>query len=129
MLHLELFLSDITNMMYWERVKEVIQAQNTTQEWVSKKSQIKFGTFRGWITKNRLPNADQAVSIAQALDTTVEYLVTGTDYTDPWIRENQNIIIYCKQLSPEALKLLKVQLKAQAEAMGKVGAEGNKAIS
>jgi transcriptional regulator with XRE-family HTH domain len=66
-------------MQFWQRVKTAIKSQNTTQEWVAHKASISFRTFCGWIAKDRLPDANDAVSIAQSLNTTVEYLVTGTD--------------------------------------------------
>lgn len=53
--------------------------QNTTQEWVSKNSDISYMTFKGWIAKDVLPRAEDAVKIAKALGVTVEYLVTGRD--------------------------------------------------
>lgn len=88
---------------------------NTTQEWVSQESGISFRTFTGWISKDRLPDVVQALSIAKALDTTVEYLVTGTDSGDPWIRENIEFIRHLKELTPEQLRLQKLQVKAIAD--------------
>jgi len=63
------------------RLKELIKAQNTTQEWVAKKANISFRTFNGWITKRICPKADQAYHIARILNTTVEYLVAGDEGT------------------------------------------------
>jgi transcriptional regulator with XRE-family HTH domain len=39
---------------------------------------VSFGTFQGWIARDTLPDAVFAHKIAQALGTTVEYLVTGS---------------------------------------------------
>ncbi len=39
---------------------------------------VSYRTFNGWVTRKIMPNADQAVAIAEALDITVEYLVTGS---------------------------------------------------
>lgn len=64
-------------MDFWDRVKQRIKNLNTTQEWVAKKAGIGLGTFHGWIAKGVLPRADQAVSIAVALDSTLEYLILG----------------------------------------------------
>lgn len=66
-------------MDFWDRTKREIKKQHTTQEWVATKAKINIPTFRGWITRRIMPNADQAVAIAEALDVSVEYLVTGHD--------------------------------------------------
>lgn len=65
------------DMEFWNRVKDEIARQNTTQEWVAKKTNSNYRTFRGWVSREIMPNADQAVAIADALGTSVEYLVTG----------------------------------------------------
>lgn len=81
--YLATFISDNINMLFWENTKKRIKAENTTQEWVANETEISYETFRSWISKGILPRADQAVSIAKALNTTVEYLVTG-EKTDTW---------------------------------------------
>ena len=63
--------------VFWENVKKEIKEQNTSQEWVAKKSGIRFNTFQGWISKEIYPRVNDAVRIAAALDTTVEYLLRG----------------------------------------------------
>lgn len=63
--------------IFWSNVKKLIKEQNTTQEWVANTAGISFRTFQNWMTRKRLPDADEAFKIASALGTTVEYLVTG----------------------------------------------------
>lgn len=64
-------------MEIWERIREKVSEQNTTQEWVSSKIGVRPDLFRRWMSKRIMPNADQAVAIAEALGTSVEFLVTG----------------------------------------------------
>ena len=64
---------------FWERVKQLIKQQNTTQEWVATQCDVSLGMIKSWIFNNRLPDAAQAVRMAKALNTTVEYLVTGQE--------------------------------------------------
>ena len=40
---------------------------------------IKKGSIDNYFNRNSIPNADIAVKIAKALDTSVEYLMTGND--------------------------------------------------
>ena len=64
-------------MEFWDRVADEILRHNTTQEWVAGQSKINLRTIQGWVSKGRLPRADEACALASCLDTTVEYLVTG----------------------------------------------------
>lgn len=67
----------MADTVFWTNVNNLIKAQKLTQEEVCKTSGISIYTLRGWISKNVLPRADEAVLIAQSLNTTVEFLVTG----------------------------------------------------
>ena len=64
--------------VFWENVKKEIKAQNTTHEWVAKNSGISFNTFQGWISKGIYPRVNEAIRIAVSLNTSVEYLVSGS---------------------------------------------------
>ena len=72
---------------FWERVKELIKRNSTTQEWLASQCDVSLGMVKSWIFNKRLPDAAQAVRIAKALQTSVEYLVTGED-TNPLAQEN-----------------------------------------
>lgn len=73
-------LHDNISMDFWNRVKMLVEEENTTWRWLAlsilKKSET---TISGWRATNVLPRADDAVKIASALNTTVEYLVTGEE--------------------------------------------------
>lgn len=62
---------------FWNNVNNLIKSQKITQENVCKDTGISLNTLRGWVSKDVLPRANEAVAIAKALHTTVEYLVTG----------------------------------------------------
>ena len=64
--------------IFWENVKKEIKLQNTTQEWIAKNSGISFNTLQGWISKGLFPRVNEAVRIAVLLNTSVEYLISGT---------------------------------------------------
>ncbi|WP_041866103.1 helix-turn-helix domain-containing protein [Sediminispirochaeta smaragdinae] len=70
-------------MDFIDRVKEELRNQKKTQEWLAWKAGISYNTLKGWTAKGRLPNVEQATAIAKALNTTVEYLVTGEE-ADSW---------------------------------------------
>jgi transcriptional regulator with XRE-family HTH domain len=97
--------------VFWSNVKKEIKLQNTTQEWVAMKANISFNTFQGWIAKGIFPRVDDAVRIAGALNTSVEYLVTGA------VRDNK------KALETICLHLPQIDehLKAIADAARTLG--------
>jgi len=64
--------------IFWENVKKEIKAQNTTHEWVAKNAGVSFNTFQGWIAKGIYPRVNEAIRIAVSLNTSVEYLATGS---------------------------------------------------
>lgn len=65
--------------MFWDNVKELLDIKNLTQKELSALTGINLGTLKNQICRNVIPEAVEAVKIAQALNTTVEFLVTGID--------------------------------------------------
>lgn len=65
-------------MDFWERVKAQIKQQNTTQDWLAKETEIPFGTLKRWLNQKTMPNADQVLRISRALNTSIEYLLSGS---------------------------------------------------
>ena len=66
-------------MDFWTRLKGEIKAKNTTQEWISGRIGVPFGTFRKWMTRKTYPNLEEGQEIAKLLGTSVDYLLTGVE--------------------------------------------------
>ena len=64
---------------FWKIVKKEVERQNTSFEWLYQKTQIPKGTFSSWKNRNTIPRADEAFLIANALNVSLEYLLTGVD--------------------------------------------------
>ena len=81
---------------FWKMVKREVERQRTSFEWLYRKTHIPKGTFASWKSRNIIPRADEAFCIAQALNVSVEYLLTGSDHSpessNPVIREIISII-------------------------------------
>ena len=80
---------------FCKNTQQEIKQQNTTQEWVSKKAGISVNTLKGWISKDIFPRANEAVRIADALGTSVKYLVRGA------LRDNRSAIEIITRHLPE----------------------------
>jgi hypothetical protein len=64
---------------FWKMVKNEVERQQTSFEWLYRKTQIPKGTFASWKSRNIIPRADEALLIAETLKVSVEYLLTGAD--------------------------------------------------
>ena len=69
-------------MNFFDRVRIEVKQNNTTIEDLLASvfnEEVSRSTYNTWKRRGTLPRANQAVSIANALGVTVEYLVTGQD--------------------------------------------------
>ena len=62
---------------FWTRTKMLIKSHETTQRKLALDCGLQERVIENQSMNNRIPKADEAVKIARALNTTVEYLVTG----------------------------------------------------
>ena len=65
--------------IFLERLKDELSYQGLTQKELSERTDISVNTIRGWFSKDLAPDVFNAVKVAKALNTTVEYLVTGEE--------------------------------------------------
>lgn len=63
--------------IFLERLKDELSYQGLTQKELSERTEISVNTIRGWFSKDLVPDVFNAVKVAKALNTSVEYLVTG----------------------------------------------------
>ena len=71
---------------FWNRVKQLIKSNNTTQRGLSETIGLSARTLEIKIGRKSAPDVFEAYKIAQALGVSVEYLVTGED-TSPYKQE------------------------------------------
>jgi len=82
------------------RLKNEIKAKNTTQEWVAGKIGVPLSTFRKWMTRRTYPTIKEGIEIAKLLETSAEYLVTGSEQ-DGLSEQEINLIRSYRKLSME----------------------------
>ena len=83
-------------LKFWKNLKDELEYNMMTQKQLADSIKVSYNTFQSWITKDRLPNAEQAVKIAMALNTSVEYLVTGKQPQNT-LAQSRHIITELKQ--------------------------------
>ena len=86
-------------MDFWMRLKNEIKVKNTTQEWIAGKIGVPLSTFRKWMTRKTYPNLKEGTEIAKLLETSAEYLVTGTEPEGLNAKERELLSAY-RKLSP-----------------------------
>lgn len=64
---------------FWKTVKALIKENHITQDILCDICHFPISTFKHWIFKSIFPDALQTYKIAKALNTSVEYLVTGQE--------------------------------------------------
>lgn len=96
-------------LQFWQNVKEELDYNLITQKELASAIGISYNTLQSWITKDRLPDAEQALKIAKELKTSIEYLVTGKNEYQNGIKQNlQDMIPKLNHLSDENLELLEL---------------------
>lgn len=75
-------------MDFYERTKELVKKNNYSLIPFLQSLGINYETYKSCKRANNLPRADEAVAIAKALNTTVEYLVTGKE-SDSSVKLNE----------------------------------------
>lgn len=65
--------------MFWDNVKTILSQNKILQKDFADKLGYNLSTLKNQMARNISPSVDDAVKIAQALNTTVEFLVTGEE--------------------------------------------------
>jgi transcriptional regulator with XRE-family HTH domain len=99
---------------FWTRLERIVDARFPRKK-VTSELGIALNSFTTWEKRKTYPSAHVMVHLARMLDVTVEYLITGTDSTDPWLREHRQLIEDLKTLAPEALEDQEAAIHAIAE--------------
>jgi transcriptional regulator with XRE-family HTH domain len=87
---------------FYERVKKLAKANKMTIETVVGEAGLSLASYNAYRRHENLPRADEALKIAQALGTSVEYLVSGAEPgkpgTEPLIAHAQALLDGLKKL-------------------------------
>ncbi|MDR0472876.1 MAG: helix-turn-helix domain-containing protein [Treponema sp.] len=101
-------------MDFWMRLKDAIKTKNTTQEWIAGKIGVPLSTFRKWMTRRTYPSIKEGVEIAKLLETSAEFLVTGTG-PEGLTDAEQKLICAYRKLSSEDRENTMLAMNAWSE--------------
>ena len=91
--------------MFWEKLKDILEYQNISLKELCAKAGLKQQSIYNAITRKTFPSLETAVKIANALNVSVEYLVTGKESQEISDEECVLLIIY-RKLSNSNKKLI-----------------------
>ena len=74
-----MFFLDNISMNFSDRIEILMAEKKVSKVELAKYANITTQTFYDWKKKGSVPSADVAVKIAEYLNTSVEFLVTGTE--------------------------------------------------
>ena len=95
-------------LQFWNNVKEELDFNDKSQKELAASIDISYNTLQSWITKDRLPDAENAVKIARALNVSVEKLVTGKEDISKDLNDETNDLLHdIRHLSTEDFKIAK----------------------
>lgn len=95
-------------LVFWSNVKKELDYKLLSQKELSAHTAISYNTLQSWITKDRLPDAENAVKIAKVLEVSVEYLVTGNESPKKQSNNEINELFHeLRHLSAEDLSIAK----------------------
>jgi transcriptional regulator with XRE-family HTH domain len=80
---------------FYERVKKLAKTNKMTIETAVGQAGLSLASYNAYRRHDNLPRADEALRIAQALNTSVEYLVSGSDPGKP---DTQPLIAHAQAL-------------------------------
>ena len=90
----------------FDRVKSLAKMKGTTIEGVlNSAGAIPLNTYNGWRKRKLLPRADECLAIAKALNTSVEYLLTGEE-RDTFPPRVQIIAVRCLSAPDDELNVI-----------------------
>lgn len=93
---------------FWNNVKEELDFKDKSQKELAASIDISYNTMQSWITKDRLPDAENAVKIAKVLNVSVEKLVTGKEDISKKLNDETNELLHdLRHLSSEDFKIAK----------------------
>jgi transcriptional regulator with XRE-family HTH domain len=83
---------------FLKRVDDQLHKLNKKRPWLSDKANISLSNINNWFAYNRLPRIDDGKAIADALDISLDYLMTGKknqkpQFDDPILEELCNYLM------------------------------------
>jgi transcriptional regulator with XRE-family HTH domain len=101
-------------MQFWDNVEVLRKNQNTSYRWLASKMGVSETTVSSMRHLGTEPRATEAYKIAEALHTSVEWLVTGKD-SEGLIDEDRSLLAKWHELAAAAKETVMMLIDALLE--------------
>jgi transcriptional regulator with XRE-family HTH domain len=81
-------------MTFFERLEVFMEEKSLSQKDIAMIAEVKPPSVNEWKTHGTVPKADAVIRLAKALNTSVEYLITGVDDSGFSHEEKELIALY-----------------------------------
>ena len=75
--------------IFWDRLNKLLKEQEKSQYSLAEECEIPLGTFNKWKKKGIYPKTDKVLKIAEVLNVSVEFLLTGDETIEPAVKSLQ----------------------------------------
>jgi len=100
-------------MELWARLENELKRNGKNWRWLGIVSSVPESTLSRWRDREKYPNVEKVVKMAQAVGRSVEYLVTGKDPTG-LSEKSLKIALAAEQLSDKGKKVALTQVEGLA---------------
>jgi len=100
-------------MELWARLESELERNGKNWRWLGVVSSVPESTLSRWRDRNKYPNVEKVVKMAQAVGRSVEYLVTGKDPSG-LSEKSMNVALAAEKLSDEGKNIALTQVESLA---------------
>ncbi len=79
---------------FWKRVDARLEEMKIGLNDLAAKSNINYGSMRGWRSKDRTPGAEEIVAIARCLEVSTDCLLLGEEHKEEYNPKIRTIVRY-----------------------------------
>lgn len=81
------------NEIFWNNVKSLLKEKKLSQNAFARLLEVEIRTFQDWVYSKRLPTVEMAKKIADKLEVSLDYLLTGTMQDNPVLTADEKELI------------------------------------
>lgn len=83
----------LMNEIFWNNVKSLLKEKKLSQNAFARLLEVEIRTFQDWVYSKRLPTVEMAKKIADKLEVSLDYLLTGTMQDNPVLTADEKELI------------------------------------
>lgn len=92
---------------FWKNTKILLKVNHMTQTELANFLNVGQRTFQDWVYSKRTPDIDASKRIADRLNTTIDFLITGKEFgNQSFSKELIEFVGICKNLEPNYLSMM-----------------------